>query len=139
MSIDVTRRAIVLSFLGSAALLAPTLSGAASASERPLLTVSGKIGVTDANGGDVHFDRTALEAVGMVALETSTPWFKNPVTFEGVPLAKLMDTVGATGERIVAVALNDYSAELPMEDVRKYNPILALKRNGEYMSVRDKG
>jgi hypothetical protein len=139
MSIDVTRRAIVLSLLGSAALLSPTLSGAALASERPLLTVSGKIGVTDANGGAAHFDRAALEAVGMVALETSTPWFKDPVRFEGVPLAKLMDTVGATGERIVAVALNDYSAELPMEDVRKYNPILALKRNGEYMSVRDKG
>jgi hypothetical protein len=26
-----------------------------------------------------------------------------------------------------------------MEDVRKYNVILALKRDGEYMPVRDKG
>ena len=50
-----------------------------------------------------------------------------------------MQTVGANGERLVAVALNDYSAELPMEDVAKYNVILALKRNGEYMPVRDKG
>jgi hypothetical protein len=138
MSINVTRRTIVLSLLGSAAFLAPTLAGAALPSERPLLTVSGKIGGAAVNG-TVEFDRAALEAVGMVSFETSTPWFKDPVRFEGVPLAKLMDTVGATGDRIVAVALNDYSAELPMEDVRKYNPILALKRNGEYMPVRDKG
>jgi hypothetical protein len=36
--------------------------------------------------------------------------------FEGVPLAKLLDAVGATGDRIVSIGLNDYSAEMPMED-----------------------
>ena len=33
----------------------------------------------------------------------------------------------------------DYSAEVPMEDIAKYNVILALKRDGEYMTPRDKG
>jgi hypothetical protein len=28
---------------------------------------------------------------------------------------------------------------MPMEDVRKFGVILALKRDGEYMTVRDKG
>jgi hypothetical protein len=50
-----------------------------------------------------------------------------------------MGAVGATGQRIIAIALNDYSAEVPMEDAIKYNVILALKRDGEYMPVRDKG
>ena len=59
--------------------------------------------------------------------------------FEGVPLAKVMDAVGASGDRLLAIALNDYSTELPMEDSRKYAVILALKRDGEYMPVRDKG
>ncbi len=50
-----------------------------------------------------------------------------------------MEAVGATGDRIVSIALNDYSAEMPMEDARKYGVLLALKRDGEYMTVRDKG
>jgi hypothetical protein len=75
----------------------------------------------------------------MVSFETKTPWYDGPVMFEGVPLAKVMAEVGAKGDRIQAVALNDYSSEIPIEDVAKYNVILALKRNGEYMPVRDKG
>jgi hypothetical protein len=74
-----------------------------------------------------------------VSFETTTPWFKSPVKFEGVPLARLMDAVGATGQRIVAHALDDYSAEVPMDDTKKYTVILALKRNGEYMPVRERG
>src|SRR3982074_2104240 len=50
-----------------------------------------------------------------------------------------MSAVGASGDRLVVIALNDYSAELPLADVRKYKVILALKRDGEYLSVRDKG
>jgi hypothetical protein len=52
---------------------------------------------------------------------------------------KLMKLVGATGERVMVVALNDYTTEIPMEDFGKFNVILAIKRNGEYMPVRDKG
>ena len=75
----------------------------------------------------------------MVSFSTQTPWYKEPVKFEGVPLAKLMEMVGADGEKVAAIALNDYSAEIPMEDIKKYGVILALKRDGEYMSVREKG
>lgn len=59
--------------------------------------------------------------------------------FEGVSMDKLMKLVGATGERVMVVALNDYTTEIPMEDFGKFNVILAIKRNGEYMPVRDKG
>ena len=106
--------------------------------EKPILTISGKITITN-NGEMAQFDREMLEGLGMVAFETSTPWYNSPVKFEGIPLAKLMEEVGATGERVVAVALNDYSSEIPLEDFARHNVILALKRNGEYMPVRDKG
>ena len=129
----------------AAALLAFNMfvaaAGAASLplpAEKPILTVSGKIGVTNRDGA-AQFDRAMLEAIGIVSVETTTPWYKGPVKFEGVPLAKLMEAVGAAGDRIVAVALNDYSAEVPMEDIKRYNVLLALKRDGEYMPVRDKG
>jgi hypothetical protein len=106
--------------------------------EKPILTVSGKIANANKDG-TAQFDRAMLESMGMVSFTTGTPWYKEPVSFEGVPLAKVMQAVGAKGDKLVAIALNDYSAELPMEDIAKYNVILALKRDGEYMPVRDKG
>jgi hypothetical protein len=117
-------------------------SARADSLDRPtgktVLTISGKIAITNGDG-TAQFDRAMLEGLGMVSFETTTPWYQGPVRFEGVPLVRLMGAVGATGQRIIAIALNDYSAEVPMEDAIKYNVILALKRDGEYMPVRDKG
>jgi hypothetical protein len=117
-------------------------SAQAQSLDRPtgktVLTISGKIAITN-GGGTAQFDLAMLEKLGTVSFETTTPWYEGPVKFEGVPLAKLMGAVGATGQRITAIALNDYSAEVPMEDTIKYNVILALKRDGNYMPIRDKG
>ena len=128
-----------------AALLALTaFVGAAYAAslamptERPILTISGKISVTNKDN-TAQFDRPMLESLGMVAIETTTPWHEGKVKFEGIPVDKLMKQVGATGDRVVVTALNDYTTEIPMEDFAKYKVILAIKRNGEYMPVRDKG
>ena len=74
-----------------------------------------------------------------MSITTTTPWHKEPVTFEGVPLARLMAFVEARGETLVATALNDYTGEIPMDDVRNRKVILALKRDGAYMPVSDKG
>jgi len=80
-----------------------------------------------------------LEALGMETFSTTTPWYDGPVKFEGVRMSRLLDTVGATGTTVTAMALNDYSSEIPIEDFRKYPVILALKRDGAYMPVKDKG
>ncbi|MDJ1157783.1 molybdopterin-dependent oxidoreductase [Chelatococcus sp. SYSU_G07232] len=106
--------------------------------EKPILTISGKITVTNATGA-AQFDRQMLEALGTASIKTKTPWYPEPVQFEGVPLAKLMKAVGAEGQTVVATALNDYSAEIPIQDFTAYNAILALKRDGKYMPVQDKG
>lgn len=130
--------AMALLLVGALFTAAPAVAQTAATGERPILTVSGKITATNPEG-TVSFTREGLEALGTVAFETTTPWYKTPVKFEGVPLDKLMKAVGANGERVVAVALNDYSSEIPIEDFAKYQTILALKRDGEYMPVRDKG
>ena len=134
-------RLLMAPAFGLLAFLAANTAGAGSLQppvDKPILTVTGKISVTNKDGA-AQFDRAMLEALGENAFSTSTPWYKEPVKFEGVPLAKLMAAVGATGDKIVSFALNDYSAEMPMEDAQKLGVILALKRDGEYMSVRDKG
>lgn len=54
-------------------------------------------------------------------------------------MSRLMDFVGAKGTGVTVKALNDYVTEIPMEDFTKYPVILALKRDGVYMPVKDKG
>ena len=130
----------VKSIVAVAALVVASVAAADSQAQsaKPLLTISGKI-ASQGSDGTVQFDRAALEALGMVTIETNTPWYKGPVKFEGVPLDKLMKAIGATGDHITVMALNDYATDIPIEDFAKYKTILALKRDGEYMPVRDKG
>jgi hypothetical protein len=126
----------------TAALVAPSsaidLAELGSPQGAPILTVSGAISATNV-GDTAQFDQAMLEKIGMVAFKTTTPWFTGEVEFEGVPMDALMQTVGATGVEVEAIALNDYKATVPVEDFAKYGVVLALKRDGEYMPVRDKG
>jgi hypothetical protein len=103
-----------------------------------LLTLSGNIENTN-EGGKAVFDLASLEKLGMVSFQTTSPWYDGRTTFTGISLQKLMDYVGAKGSVVKVIALNDYTTEIPLSDFKKYNVILALKINGEYMRVRDKG
>jgi hypothetical protein len=140
MSVLTGRRALI-AFAGALPLIVASRASRATIEapkQTPILTVSGRIKVTNGDGV-ARFDRAMLEAIGMQRIDTTTPWHQGTVRFEGVPLARLMQIVGAEGDRVSVVALNDYSSEIPMEDFAKYGVILALKRDGEYMPVRDKG
>lgn len=104
----------------------------------PLLTVTGNIGLT--NQGDAAvFDQTMLEAMDPVIITTSTIWTEGVQTFTGVPLAQLVELLGAEGEVMMATAINDYTVEIPREDWVENGPVVAFLNNGEPMSIRDKG
>jgi hypothetical protein len=129
-------RRSALALLGSAGLLPSTaFAQAPVAAAAPLLKITGKIGTSSA----VQLDRNALEGMGLTSFETMTPWYTSKVKFEGVPVAKLLQAVGASGEKLVVTALNDYTTEIPTADFATYDVILALKRDGQYMPVADKG
>jgi hypothetical protein len=125
--------------LGSLLVALPSLAADLPAPVgKPILTVSGKI--TNFNSDQaVVFDRSMLEQLGTETIRTKTPWHDGVTAFSGVRLDKLMAYVGAQGRSVTAVALNDYVTTIPLEDLSRFDVILALKRNGEYMSVRDKG
>ena len=40
---------------------------------------------------------------------------------------------------MVATALNDYVATLPLQELYQYPVMLAFKMNGEYLKIKDKG
>ncbi|WP_165465037.1 molybdopterin-dependent oxidoreductase [Enterobacter cloacae] len=122
-------------FLVQSAALAGELPKPAG---KPILTISGNIENTSENGKAV-FDIASLEKLGMVSFQTTSPWYNGRTKFEGISMRKLMEYVGAKGSVVNVVALNDYTTVIPLSDFQKYNAILALKVNGEYMRIRDKG
>ncbi len=103
-----------------------------------ILTVSGKISHTN-SGDKALFDRAMLEALGVDELTVETAWTDGRPTFSGIRGAKILDAVGAQGATIVARAINDYQVEIPASELREYPVLFALKQDGRYMRVRDKG
>lgn len=126
---------MIFSFLAISSAAAGSLS---KPEGKSILTISGNIANTNV-GAVSEFDLAMLENMGLQTIETSSPWYNKRVRFEGVSLEKLMNLVGAKGTKVTAVALNDYVTTIPMEDFKKFNVILAMKRDGNYMSIRDKG
>jgi len=102
-----------------------------------VLTISGKIERT--NKGDVAlFDMEMLEALGKASFSSRWDLSEAPLLFEGVPLRALLERVGVQGKSLRASALNDYTAVIPVEDLR-FEPMLATKVDGRVLTIRDKG
>lgn len=121
--------------LVSASLILGGNAAHAAETGKVVLTVSGNI----TNGEAMDFTITELEALGTASITTSSPWETDAVTFEGVPMAALMQAVGATGDNVAVLALNKYRTELPMADFTDHGVILASRKNGEPMPISDKG
>lgn len=103
-----------------------------------LLTVQGDIRHTNAQGR-AQFDLAMLKALGVERFATSTIWTDGVSVYEGVPLRAVLQAVGAHGEMITLTAINDYSVTFPSAEVSEGVPILAFRRDGTPMSIRDKG
>lgn len=103
-----------------------------------ILTVSGQIAHTNGDG-TASFDRAMLEALAQHTTTATTPWLDGVHDFSGPLGAAILDAVGANGTTLDVIALNDYSAEVPIQDLIDYAVIFATHIDGEQMSVREKG
>ncbi len=133
-----SRRSFSALFAAGLAMDPTVTNGLPMPQSKPVLTISGRISIRNDRDG-ARFDRPMLEALGVRGFVTSTPWYRETKRFDGVPMSMLLRAVGASGDRIVANALNDYTIEIPTSDFTQYDVLLALKRDGAYMPVRDKG
>ncbi|WP_414470831.1 oxidoreductase [Microvirga sp. M2] len=102
-----------------------------------LLTISGRIDQTNA-GQEARFDREMLEALGAASITTFSTMSATRQLFEGVSLRSALERVGASGTSIVASAHNSYKITIPVEDL-KYEPIIAMRVDGQVLKLRDKG
>ena len=131
-------------FLHSAALTATALvlPGVSLALDkpkgRPILTVTGKIGDTNADQA-ARFDMDMLAALPQQTFTTHTPWYETPKKFTGPLLSDVMALVKADGKTLKAKAINDYAIEIPMEDLVKHKVMLARLLDDQPMAIRDKG
>jgi hypothetical protein len=133
---NVMRRRIVLAApLAGLALPARALELPTAA---VVLTLRGAL--ARANRRDqADFDMPMLERLPQHAITTETPWHSGARTFKGPLLRDVLATAGASGQVARLVALNDYRVEMPLDDARRYDVILARQLDGKPMSVREKG
>jgi hypothetical protein len=134
-------RALGISLVVGLLALTPGLAAAGSL-PRPsgtvVLTVSGRITNTNA-GKTAEFDMAMLEALPGRTAKVSTPWAEGVNAFQGPLTRAVLEAVGAEGTKLRVTALNDYSAEVPVDDFIKFDVILALKKNDAYLPVRNQG
>lgn len=126
------------------ALLLACLPVLAVAGELPtpegevLLTVSGDI--THPNVGEAAlFDRSMLLALSPLTVCTQTPWHGGSGCFQGPLLRDVLAAAGVRADRIVVQALNEYRAEIPVEELHDYDVILAMSLNDEPIPIREFG
>ncbi|NEQ95518.1 MAG: molybdopterin-dependent oxidoreductase [Cyanothece sp. SIO2G6] len=108
--------------------------------DEPLLTVTGKIGVTNVET-TLEMDRSTIEAVGLVEYTVHDPFEEVERTFTGVLMRDLLALwqVQVDATTLQVMALNDYEADIPIELMQKYPVIFALKEDGEYMTPDYRG
>ncbi|MDY0871483.1 molybdopterin-dependent oxidoreductase [Dongia rigui] len=103
-----------------------------------LLLVTGAISEKNTESG-LAFDQVMLDRLPHRVVRTGTPWTPGPADFSGVSLKAVLDLAGAKGTTISAIALNDYAVDIPMADAANDNVIIADRKNGSLMPIRDKG
>ncbi|PWC27436.1 oxidoreductase [Pseudoroseomonas aestuarii] len=126
-----------LRLAGSGCAQAQAAAPDGAVESRVILSVSGR--VAPAEGGAHPFSLSRLEALGLVALRTETPWTQGPQNFSGVPLERLLAAVQAGGETLRCTAINRYQIVVPREDGARHGAVLATRLDGEPMRVRDRG
>ncbi|WP_277809938.1 oxidoreductase [Chromohalobacter canadensis] len=122
------------------------MTGASSVHAHPLpapeedvmLTVAGDISRTNGDGV-ARFDRAMLQELPQGTIVTHTPWTEGASHFEGPLLGAIYDAVGASGDSLHVIALNDFAADVPLAEAKEYGVILAMRRDGEPMPVREYG
>jgi hypothetical protein len=105
-----------------------------------ILTVTGKIGTTN-NESSIKMDLKTIESAGQVEYKVTDPFDQKDVVFRGVLVSTLLDLwqVSKDATKLHVVALNDYSVDVPISELRKYPVLFALQQDGQYMPVKTRG
>lgn len=87
----------------------------------------------------VSFDLAMLEKLGMHKLRAKYDTWPQWVDFEGPLLRDVIRAAGAKGQSIRVFAMDNYGAEIPVAEIEKYPVLLALKANGRWLGLGERG
>ncbi|MCG9596202.1 molybdopterin-dependent oxidoreductase [Vibrio sp. Isolate25] len=74
------------------------------------------------------------------SFKTKLPWYPDANQFTGFRVSDMLANLVKEETMAVSfIALNDYAASTTIENIIKYDPIIAYKMNGKKMKVRNKG
>lgn len=108
----------------------------AACADTVLLTITNEA----RQGAEVRFTEARLLALPQVTIRTRTRFTDGVATFVG-PLAR--DAIAAVprgnATKVHLVAVNDYSYDIPIEDLTDFNVVLAPQTDGVRLSRRDRG
>lgn len=139
-----------LRVLGRILFMLVVLGSAGASAEQVLLyageTPTGEVllevhGLVTHTKGYNHarFDRAMFEALPRAELVTHTSVTDGPQHFSGFLLRDVLAYVGATGQTVVASALNGYVIGFAVAEFEQYDVVLADSQNGERLLPSDKG
>ncbi|GEM_PF-3204633 len=82
-----------------------------------------------------------ISKLPQTTLTINDPYSKNKeIAFEGIYLSKLFDLYAKkSATKIEVIAINDYKVIIDIDFVRREKMLLAIKGDGKYLSVREKG
>jgi len=124
-----TRRAF-----GIGGLLVTIMTSFGTRADDAILSLSGKV-----PGGTVTLTRDELAKLPQHELTEQPTSFPQPLKFKGPLLAEVLTLAGATGGDITLSAADDYKVDITADEMTKFNPILAIEKDGVRMAPDDFG
>ncbi len=121
-----------------------------------VLTVAGKVSATNRGAFDpfddaftnyhertfdaaAAFDLGMLEGLGLHKVTLQAPDWPRPQVLEGPWLRDVLAAAGAMGDEITTVALDGFAVILSAEDLAAQDWLLAIKRDGAYLGIGERG
>jgi hypothetical protein len=84
--------------------------------------------------------RSDLEQLPQTTIVTASPYFPGRVAFSGPSLARVLSLLDTSRfSRVTLKALNSYQVSATLEELLALDAIIATRRDGEPMAVRDLG
>ena len=124
-----TRRAF-----GIGCLLVTIVTSFGALADDAVLTFSGKV-----PGGALTLTRDEIAKLPQRALTEQPTSFPQPLKFEGPSLTEVLKLAGATGGDITLSAADDYKVDITADEMARYDPILAIEKDGVRMAPDDFG
>jgi len=99
-----------------------------------VLTLSGQV-----PGGTVTLTRDEIAKLPQRELTEQPTSFPQPMKFKGPSLADVLALAGATGGNVTLSAPDDYKVDITADDIKTFEPILAIEKDGVRMAPDDFG